>query len=94
MQTFEHPNPPEVKVLDELMLRLSHKSLSSLCPLIKELPLVYRLTHLEVSQIQGGHYSVTAEIYHDSASTASAMAGQPCRSAADSRCARSHTLER
>lgn len=68
MQTFDYPKAPEVKLLDELMVRLGHQPLPSLCPLIKELPLVYRLTNIEMSKVGSGQYSVVAEIYHDQAS--------------------------
>lgn len=69
MQTFEHQTTcSEVILLDELMVRLGQHPSSSLGPLIKELPLVYRLTNIEVSKVSSHQYSVVAEIYHDQAS--------------------------
>lgn len=69
MQTFENQTTSsEVILLDELMLRLGQHSSSSLGPLIKALPLVYRLTNIEVNRVGRGQHSVVAEIYHDQAS--------------------------
>lgn len=58
----------DVKVVDRLIMRLATQTSPSLCMLIEQLPLIFRVVEIDSQETANGKHEIVAEIFHENAS--------------------------
>jgi 3'-5' exoribonuclease len=58
----------DIKVIDRLIMRLASPHSPSLCMLIEQLPLIFRVVAIESKSTKDNKHEVVAEIFHEKAS--------------------------